>query len=85
MDYDTLIAAAAGLLSTAAFVPQAWQIWLSRQARDISWPTYATLILAGLLWMAHGAFLGDIALFATNTIIVVIACLILLMKWRFEG
>lgn len=85
MDYDTLIAAAAGLLSTAAFVPQAWQIWRSRQARDISWPTYAALIVSGGLWIAHGLFQGDVALVATNAVIAFVACLILLMKARFEA
>lgn len=85
MDNDTLIAALAGLLSTAAFVPQAWHIWRSRQARDVSWPTYAVLVVAGLLWIAHGANLGDPALMATNAVIVLVALAILAMKRRFGG
>ena len=51
MDIDTLIGTVAGCLSTAAFVPQAWQIWKTRSARDVSLAMYAVLIA--------GVALGD--------------------------
>jgi MtN3 and saliva related transmembrane protein len=35
-----LIGAVAGTLSTIAFIPQAWRIWRTRSARDLSLPMY---------------------------------------------
>jgi MtN3 and saliva related transmembrane protein len=43
----------AGCLSTAAFVPQAWQIWKT-SARDVSWAMYAVLIAGVALWIVYG-------------------------------
>lgn len=83
MDGDALIGLAAGLLSTAAFVPQAWQIWASRRASDVSWTTYAVLVVAGLLWIVHGVRAEDPALVATNAVIVLVSCAIIAMKRRF--
>lgn len=83
MNLDNLIAGIAGALSMAAFVPQAWQIWRSRSARDVSWMTYAVLISGGLLWIAHGLLRSDIALIVTNAVIVMVALGILAMKWVF--
>lgn len=75
METDDIIGAVAGCLSTAAFLPQAWQIWKSRSARDVSWAMYAVLI-AGLRR-------GALPLVLTNGVILVLALVILAMKRRF--
>lgn len=84
MANPTLIGVLAGLLSTAAFLPQAWQIWSSRRAKDVSRPTYTVLIVAGVLWIIHGISNADPALIVTNAIIVVVSCAILAMKQYFD-
>ena len=84
MESTALIGFFAGLLSTAAFLPQAWQIWSSRRAKDVSQPTYVVLIVAGVLWIMHGISNEDPALIVTNTIIVLVSFGILAMKKYFD-
>ena len=83
MEIDTLIGTIAGCLSTAAFVPQAWQIWKTRSARDVSWAMYAVLIAGVALWIVYGLRRGALPLVLTNGVILVLALLILAMKRRF--
>lgn len=83
MDIDTLIGSIAGCLSTAAFVPQAWQIWKTRSARDVSWAMYAVLIAGVALWIVYGLRRGALPLVLTNGVILLVALLILAMKRRF--
>ena len=83
MDIDTLIGTVAGCLSTAAFVPQAWQIWKTKSARDVSWAMYAVLIAGVALWIVYGLRRGALPLVLTNGVILVLALLILAMKRRF--
>lgn len=83
METDDLIGAVAGCLSTAAFLPQAWQIWKSRSARDVSWAMYAVLIAGVGLWIVYGLRRGALPLVLTNGVILVVALLILAMKRRF--
>jgi MtN3 and saliva related transmembrane protein len=83
MDIDTLIGTVAGCLSTAAFVPQAWQIWKTRSARDVSWAMYAVLIAGVALWIVYGLRRGALPLVLTNGVILVLALVILAMKRRF--
>jgi MtN3 and saliva related transmembrane protein len=83
MDVDTLIGTIAGCLSTAAFVPQAWQIWKTRSARDVSWAMYAVLIAGVALWIVYGLRRGALPLVLTNGVILLVALLILAMKRRF--
>ena len=83
MDIDTLIGTVAGCLSTAAFVPQAWQIWKTKRARDVSWAMYAVLIAGVALWIVYGLRRGALPLVLTNGVILLVALVILAMKRRF--
>ena len=83
MDIDTLIGTVAGCLSTAAFVPQAWQIWKTKSARDVSWAMYAVLIAGVALWIVYGLRRGALPLVLTNGVILLVALLILAMKRKF--
>jgi len=83
MDIDTLIGTIAGCLSTAAFVPQAWQIWKTKSARDVSWAMYAVLIAGVALWIVYGLRRGALPLVLTNGVILLVALVILAMKRRF--
>jgi MtN3 and saliva related transmembrane protein len=79
MDY---LATLAGILSVAAFVPQAWRIISRKSAGDVSLAMYVTLIAASLLWMIYAWALDSMQLFFTNLVIGAIAILIALLKIR---
>ena len=81
----TLAGTIAGVLSVAAFVPQAWRIIRRRSADDVSLAMYLTLIAASLLWMFYAWVLGSMPLFFTNLVIGAIAVLISLLKIRHGG
>jgi len=81
----TVVGAVAGVLSVAAFVPQAWRIFRRRSAGDVSLAMYLTLTAASLLWMFYAWVLGSMPLLLTNFVIGVIAVLIALLKVRHGG
>jgi MtN3 and saliva related transmembrane protein len=81
----TLAGTIAGVLSVAAFLPQAWRIFRRKSAADVSLAMYLTLVAASLLWMAYAWTLGSMPLLFTNLVIGVIALLIALLKIRHSG
>jgi len=81
----TLAGTVAGVLSVAAFVPQAWRIFRRKSAGDVSLAMYLTLTAASLLWMFYAWVLGSMPLLLTNFVIGVIAVLIALLKVRHGG
>ena len=86
MEYlATLVGTVAGVLSVAAFVPQAWRIFRRKSAGDVSLAMYVTLTVASLLWMFYAWVLGSMPLFFTNFVIGVFAVLISLLKIRNGG
>ena len=81
----TLAGTIAGVLSVAAFVPQAWRIFRRKSAGDVSLAMYLALIAASLLWMFYAWALGSMPLLLTNLVIAVIAVLIAVLKVRHGG
>ena len=78
-----LIGAAAGTLSTIAFVPQAWRIWRTRSARDLSLPMYLIFTTGVALWLAYGLALGAVPIIVCNGVTLLLAGTVLAMKLRF--
>jgi len=78
-----LIGAVAGTLSTVAFVPQAWRIWKTRSARDLSLPMYLIFTSGVALWLLYGVVLGALPIIVCNGVTLLLAGTVLAMKLKF--
>ena len=58
----------AGLLTTAAFVPQVVKTWRTRQARDFSWLWLAMFSTGIAAWLCYGILISDVAIIAANAV-----------------
>lgn len=73
---------AAGLLTTVAFVPQAYRMIRTRQSRDISLSWAVSMTLGALLWLCYGIARQSPAIISANGITLVLLCIILGVKIR---
>ena len=78
------IGLAAGFLTTAAFVPQVWKIWKTKSARDVSLPAFIAFSIGVALWTVFGVLKGELAITLWNSITLVLAVAILVMKVRYK-
>ena len=79
---DLLGYLAAGL-TTASFVPQAWQTFKTRDVSGISLGMYSVFTLGITLWLVYGLLLQAWPIVIANAITLVLASAILGMKLRF--
>jgi MtN3 and saliva related transmembrane protein len=79
----TMVGFIAGVLTTAAFIPQVVKVWKTRSARDISLGMYAILVSGIVLWLVYGLLLGSWPIILANILTLVLAVAILVMKLRF--
>ena len=75
-----LIGYVAALLTTLAFVPQAWQTWRTRNAAGISLGKYSLFCTGVALWLVYGVLLGAWPIVIANSVTLVLAASILLAK-----
>lgn len=78
-----LIGFAAAALTTLAFVPQAWLTWRTRAASGVSLGMYSIFTTGVALWLMYGLMLDAWPIIVANTITLVLALFILLMKIRY--
>lgn len=77
------IGSAAATLTTTAFIPQAWQVWRTRHTADISLGMYSLFTLGVALWLIYGILLDSWPIVIANTITLLLAGAVLLMKIKF--
>jgi MtN3 and saliva related transmembrane protein len=77
-----LIGYLAAALTTAAFVPQAWLSWRTRDLRGVSLGMYSVFTLGIALWLAYGWLLGAWPIVAANAVTLSLALLILGLKLK---
>ncbi len=78
--YSNLIGSMAAVLTTTAFVPQAYQSYKTRDLSGISLPMYSAFTLGVALWLVYGLLLHDLPIIAANAITLVLSAMILILK-----
>ena len=80
MQTVSVIGAVAALLTTVAYVPQAYKTIKTRSTASLSLPTYVMLFLGTCLWEAYGLLLGDWSIIITNLVCGLLGSVILYLK-----
>jgi MtN3 and saliva related transmembrane protein len=73
----------AASLTTTAFIPQVWQVWRTRHAKDISLGMYAIFTSGVAMWLVYGILLDSWPIIIANSITLCLAGAVLLMKLHF--
>lgn len=74
----------AGLMTTLSFIPQLYKTWQSKSAHDISYGMYALFSGGLILWSAYGFIKHAIPIVIANSITLLLALTILILKYRYE-
>jgi MtN3 and saliva related transmembrane protein len=70
----------AATFTTASFIPQAWLTFRSRDVSGISLGMYSVFTLGVALWLSYGVMLRAWPIVIANTITLMLAAAILMMK-----
>lgn len=70
----------AGCCTTAAFLPQVIHTWRTRSVADLSLRMYCLLTFGVMLWLVYGTAIGSLSVVLANSVTLVLACAILVMK-----
>lgn len=84
MQLTDSIGTLAACLTTASFVPQAWQTFRTRDVSGISLGMYSLFTLGVALWMVYGLLIVSWPIIVANVITTSLALAILVMKLRYR-
>ena len=78
-----LVGYSAALLTTIAFMPQAWLTWRKKKTDEISLGMYALFTTGVALWFAYGVLMMAWPIIIANGITLALALAILVMKLMY--
>jgi MtN3 and saliva related transmembrane protein len=81
--FDDVVGGLAAILTTAAFIPQAWLTWKTRHAGGVSLGMYSIFTTGVALWLVYGLLIDAWPVIIANGITLALAFFILGMKLRF--
>ena len=70
----------AAFLTTAAFLPQAYKSWRTRDLSGISLPMYALFTFGVAIWLVYGVLIASAPVIAANAITLLLSSTVLLLK-----
>lgn len=82
MNFITIIGFVAATCTTISFVPQVWHIIKTRDTKGISLNMYAIFALGVFFWLLYGCFLSSLPIIIANSITLLLAITILILKIR---
>lgn len=80
MNFTTIIGIIAAILTTAAYIPQAYKTIKTRSTQDLSVVTFSMLFLGTALWFVYGVYLSNPPMIFANLITSILSGIILLLK-----
>jgi MtN3 and saliva related transmembrane protein len=83
MQVSDILGYVAATLTTAAFVPQAWRTWRTKDVSGISLRMYLVFTTGVAIWLAYGIALKEMPMILANGLTLVLACAVLVMKLRY--
>ena len=84
LDYIEGIGLAAALLTTAAFLPQVYKTWKTKDVSSLSLPMLVMFLTGIILWLAYGVLLASPSLIFANSITTISAFLLIYFKVKYR-
>jgi MtN3 and saliva related transmembrane protein len=81
---ENTIGYVAAALTTLSFIPQALQMFRTRDVSGISLPTYIMFCVGLALWVAYGFALRSLPIILANVVTLSLAASILWMRIRYR-
>lgn len=83
MQLSDILGYAAATLTTVSFVPQAWRTFKTKDVSGISLRMYGIFTAGVAVWLAYGIVLRETPMMVANSLSLVLACAVLVMKLRY--
>ena len=79
-----IVGLVAATLTTAAFLPQVYKTWKTKDVSGLSLPMFSMFFVGIILWFIYGLYIDSLSLILANGITVVSCFLLIFFKLKYE-
>lgn len=80
MNYIEIIGFSAAILTTAAFLPQVYKTWTTKDVSGLSLPMLIMFFVGVFLWLVYGIYIKSPSMISANAITVISAFFLMYFK-----
>ena len=84
IDTFEIIGLIAAVLTTSAYIPQAYKTWKTKSAGNISLAMYLVMFVGIILWLIYGIHLHSLAMILANSVTAVLTLIIIGFKLKYK-
>jgi len=84
LNYIEIIGLCAAVLTTAAFLPQVYKTWKTKDVSALSLPMLSMFFVGVFLWLVYGLLLSSSSLILANSITLVSVLLLFIFKIKYR-
>ncbi len=84
MDYIEIIGFGAAILTTAAFLPQVYQTWRTKDVSGLSLPMLIMFFVGITLWLGYALYINSPSMIVANAITIVSASFLIYFKIKYN-
>lgn len=84
MTITTIVGFLGSITAAGLFFPQVWKSYQSKQTDDLAWSGIAIGALNGIFWTTYGVLRDDPFIYITNTILLLGAILLAMLKKKYD-
>lgn len=84
MNYIEIIGFSAAFLTTAAFLPQVYKTWKTKDVSALSLPMLLMFITGITLWLVYGFYIYSPSMIVANTITIGASILLIYFKIKYN-
>ena len=84
IDKFEIIGLIAAVLTTSAYVPQAYKTWKTKSAGNVSLAMYLIMLVGIILWLIYGIHLNSISMILANSATITLTVIIIIFKLKYK-
>jgi len=84
IDTTEIIGLIAAVLTTAAFLPQVYKTWKTKDVSSLSFPMLVLFFIGIILWFIYGVLLQSLSMILANSVTIVSAFLLVYFKIKYD-
>ncbi len=82
--FADLFGYAGALIGIITFIPQAYDIWKTKNTKSISLLSFVLLSLGAIFWIIYALLTNSIPVLAVNIVLITLGVYIILMKLKYK-
>ncbi len=83
IDTVEIIGLIAAVLTTAAFLPQVYKTWKTKDVSSLSLPMFLMFFVGVLLWLVYGLLKESLSIILANSITIISAFFLIFFKIKY--